>query len=303
MQKKSLLKSFIRGLKTAHCAYPHICLAILISFLVTGCAGMELVKKEVEFKDHRQVLNLKDAEALPSEKEGILLRFNIPDSGKSSYTRTGTVFFQVEGGEGMSFRYEENGKIFYRPGKEKDSILVSARGSIESDGGTIAREYEMGKRGNIIRLVSGRHNTSKAKFEVTEWNRTHIFPEVPVTPGDSWTYWEKMEIDVESSLFSRRNTVPERLNAKSTLAGFAVLGGKRCAVIETSVFQKSTESVATLFCSKNFSMSTNLRDITYFDYKDGRIIGQVTWTSTTTMDENNSIVDFSQSQSIFTSGN
>jgi hypothetical protein len=248
---------------------------VLGAFLFAGCAGLLLQKGTVRFQDPYATLGIVPAEPTLKEKAGILLRLNPDFSGPVRSVEELTLFASIKEGKGVHFDLRLRRTDRFESGSRKDSYVLRSETVFEGDGGRLIEEVELTGRGEMTGFIRGSHDSKIGKFEITDWKRTPLFPEGPVTVGESWDYEEVMSVRMRSRWIREMDPQPYRIHAVSRLTGFALLGEVRCAVIETRATQTKREHFKVLFKELIFDMVTEITENSYLDYARGIVLARI----------------------------
>lgn len=248
---------------------------ILLAFLVSGCAGLVFQKGPVGFADPAAKLGITPAEPTLVERAGVVLRL-APDFSKPVKSLEElTVFAMIKEGKGIRFDLFLRRTDRFQPGRQKNSFRQVSEGAFEGGRGRLFEEVELSDRGELTGFFKGLHDSRAGKFTITDWTRTPLFPEGPVTIGESWEYEEAMSVRIQSRWFREIDPQPYRIRAVSRLAGFALVDSVRCAVIETQATQTKRQHFKVLFKEVTFDMVTRITENTYLDYAHGRVLARV----------------------------
>jgi len=266
--------------------------------LMSGCAGLSLSQELVAFDDPYAMLSIEEIAANSEETEGVLLRFRTPQSGSLLYKEDTIMFAQIKDGEGKCLRLDSARRDTYFPGVTESSFVVESETTLTGENKKITSRMELSEHGEIVRFIEGSHKTKIGKFIIEEWTRTALFPEEPVKIGDTWTYNEAIDMKIESWLIKNRAQEPYAIRARSTLDGFALCQGVRCAVIKTVIVKKQDHHLRILFKNIDFTVRTRVDETTYYDYAGGCIIAQIIKNLGQTTGHNPPLTDTSEGQSI-----
>lgn len=272
---------------------------IFTCLLVFGCAGLPFQRATVFFEDPIGRLGIEEIEPDGWELGGVDLHLGIPDGGVEKSEEKNIVFTQIEKGEGLKTEFTRYRTDSYRKGFQEGSFILRSLSRFEGLKGEVTEEVEMTARGEIVRLIEGYHDSKMGKFRITDWKRTPVFPEGRAKMGDEWTYQEEMQIEFESGWVKRQTREPYVIRAKSKLTGFALVSGRRCAVIETEAFQTQLEKIKVLWKELNLEIYSDIREWMYLDYRTGTVIARIVRSENRTTSPDASIMDFGQSLSVY----
>jgi len=236
-----------------------------------GCATVPLLREPVVFKDPALKLAIVTVEPSGEEASGILLRLRPPAGGRRTYREETTVFSQVTDKRGVKYQIVTDRTDTYGKGSRDDTVIVRSAATIRNGGGELSSEVEMTQHGEIVRCLRGEHRTPIGKFTIEDWKRSPIFPDRAVKVGDAWTYKETMNLRMQSSVAQMLEGEPYQANAVSTLVGFAMVGGVRCAVIETRAFEQKREHMKILRKELVVDVKTSIVEKTYLDERAGTV--------------------------------
>ena len=272
-----------------------VCLALLFE---SGCAGLQFKSETVSFDSPAKILQLKEVEPNAEELNGVTLRFLVPESRELHAKERLKVYSRLKDNQGMALDLDQNVLMTFRPVEGKDSYVQRTVATFEN-GGEILEEIETSPRGEILKLIEGKHDSPAGKFNMISETRTPMVPQEAVKIGDRWTYDSSMDVRLESFWIKEQNPTPYQVKAESELTGFAEALGHRCAVIKTVSKETKNEVVKVLFKTIDATIETEIIETAYLDYKHGWIVGKVTESKSHTVFQNLKIEDHGISQSIF----
>ncbi len=273
---------------------------ILIPLFLSGCAGLDYRIAHVAFEDPSARLRVVAVEPNAEEQAGVLLRSLAP-SGNILKTREDvTTYARIQEQRGMEIRFIQFRTDVYHPGDRADTFLLESNTSFQGQKGSLQEEIEVSRRGEIIRLIRGFHESKAGKFRITSWTRTPVFPESRVKIGDSWSYEETMTMEIDSFWVKQKDPTPYKIEAVSQLTGFAEVNGRRCAIVETEAQQIRTERFKVLFKDITLYTQTTIRETTYLDYQAGLVVGRIVKMQSFTNSPDADLNDQSLSQSVLT---
>jgi hypothetical protein len=275
-----------------------ILILVLIIFFFTGCSTLGSKMAQVAFDDPYARLALQDSEPTVEEAAGIVLRFAYPQGSTSSYKEEIVIFNAIEGETGKKTVLTQQRNDLFEQGSSTDTALVTSESTITGEKERIRTKAELDTRGAVTALMEGTHATKLGRFTITDWQRSPLFPEGPVKIGDSWSYEETMTLEIKSWLIKDRDPKPTRIKARSTLKGFALVRGKRCAVISTIVYQEQEYSFKVLFTPLVFTTCTAIEDTLYFDCVRGEERGGITSATARTTRPDGQLLDIMKMQSV-----
>lgn len=264
----------------------------------SGCAGLGGRIGPLSFEDPFTRLGIVHVQPSPEEQAGVTLRLSVPEGNILRIREETKIYAQVRDGRGKLIDLKDQRVETYRKGSRNDSYLLLAESSFEGHSGKIIEETEISTRGEILKLVQGKHDSREGKFTIMNWTRTPLFPEHPVKTGDAWNYEESMSLRLDSSFVKQIDESPYKVQAKSTLTGFAEIKGRRCAVVETTTDQIQTQRLKVLFKNLTLYIRSKVQETCYLDYRTGTVVAKVMKTQTYTNSADSKINDYSIGQSI-----
>lgn len=274
-------------------------LIFLACVLLVGCVGLQLRQKNVLFESPVSRLGLQEAEPNAVEKAGVVLRFNPAPSGLRRSQEESVVYAQVKNNRGTEFRLVQNLTEEFRPGSRKDSYLKLGHTTFEGAPGELIEDAELTTRGEIVRFIRGRHDSKMGKFLIVDWKRTPTVPAGPVKIGDTWNYEETMDVRLESWLIKEVDPKPFKIKAACTLTGFAVMKGKRVAVVKIATKLKRLQCLKVLYKQLAMDIKTDVDEIDYIDYAEGVVLAKITRTRSSSDEWLYDIHDKAVGQSVF----
>jgi hypothetical protein len=275
----------------------NIILLILV-FFITGCASLGTRTAQVAFEDPLARLALEDVEPTVDEAAGIILRFKYPEGVTNTYEDEMVVFNRIEGETGKKTVLTQVRRDTFGQGSSPEAAIITSELTIKEAKERIKTKAELDTRGGVRALLEGTHATKVGRFTITAWERSPVFPEGPVKIGDSWSYDETMSLEIKSWLIKDRDPKPTTIKARSTLKGFALVRGKRCAVVSTVVYQEEQHSFRMLFIPAVFTTRTAIEDTLYFDHVRGEERGRVTSATARTTRPDGQLLDIMKMQSV-----
>lgn len=243
-----------------------------------GCAGLVFKNEAVSFDSPAQVLHIEEVQPDEREQKGIVLRLLPPDTNESKAEESLKIYSQLHDNRGLRFDLHESITHTFKRIEGKDSYILRSVTVFSNEGGQITEEAEVSPRGEILRFIEGRHDSKIGKFNVLNESRTPSLPEGPVKTGDKWTFTEKMDARMESAFVKEKDPTPYVVQSESELAGFAVVNGRRCAVVKTKSAQDKKETMKVLWKTLTAAIHADIEETEYLDYAKGEIVGRVTWT-------------------------
>jgi hypothetical protein len=266
-----------------------------------GCAGLDFHVADVAFENPLQRLGVVNVEANSEEQKGVLLRLKPPPANilKSREETTLYALIPQKENQGVQVKLTELQTSSYAPGDRPNSCRVRSESLIKKQSGAIIDklidELEVTDRNEIVKLIQGLHDTRSGKFKVTNWTRTPVLPEKPVKIGDTWNFEESMTLmmDPKAALSEHK------FEAKSRLAGFAEVKGRRCAVIETEARQIETERSRVFFKNRILYNRVQVQETAYLDYGTNVRVAAITKIQTDTNSADGKIDIHSIAQSIY----
>ncbi len=281
---------------------PHKLALILFLFLAIGqgCAGLDFALQPVQFDDPLLKLGITKSDPTPEELAGIELKFFPSETGVLHSNGTLDLFMQIKDGKGQHARMLLSETETYKSGTRPNSYVVKTETNFIRPEGLIVEEAEVTERGEMVRFMKGEHNSKLGHFSITDWKRTSEFPDKPVKPKESWRYSEEMSMKLNSRFIKDLNPKPYQINATSVLTGFAVVKDTRLAVITTRILKSGQEHYKILFQELILDEQENTEEVTYLDYKKGKVVAQVTDTQTFTSGVNVPFADESRARLVLT---
>lgn len=266
--------------------------------VLNGCAGLQGALGPVSFKDPYAHLAITETAPLAHEEAGVILRFQMPDTGELIYDEDTLMYAQIKAGEGKRVEVRDVRRDSYSRGITEDSIRIESEMTFSQGKEKVTSALEISGRGEILRFISGSHRSRFGSVVIRDWSRSALFPEGPVSIGQSWQYAESIDVQISSWLVKDRGNAPYEVKALSTLDSFAYCMGVRCAVIKTVVVKEQEYHLRIFFKELDLKMRSRIDEITYFDYEKGVIVAQVIKTLSQTTSVDPPLVDNSEGQSI-----
>jgi len=271
---------------------------LAVPFLLGGCVGLQFTVTDVAFEDPYERLGIISVDPNDEETHGVLLRFKPPPDRKTHLRGETILFARIKEGRGARARIVMNEIRTYEPGSREDSYRQLSLTTFEKQKGTLVEELEVTERGEIIQFIRSLHTSSLGAFDITEWSRSPMLPEGYVRVGDSWRYGETMNIHMKSKWVKDLDPTPFQINATSTLEGFAVVGGRRTAMIKTRVLKTRRENLKVLWKTLTLDVQMQIEEITFLDYKAGTVLAQIIDTQNFTSGVNVPFADQGQSRTV-----
>ncbi len=273
---------------------------VVFSLLINGCVGINLTPKEVAFELPSKYFDISVQKDDLNSDEKILLKFKKAQNNVLKYEENTTVFAKVENGKGIEVTLTKKTEQFFGNYPENNSWNIITSSVIQNIPEQKSTEnYIMDDKGRILKFISAEHISENGKIKILEWKRDKIFPDNPVKPGDKWSYEEFIKIELNSFWVSRKNDAPYKVKAKCEFANFAVVNGRKCAVIKTRAVEHRNEVLSTFFKKMELNINSFINEIAFFDYENGMFIGRIIGTETFTMSKDYSFSDHSISQTIW----
>jgi hypothetical protein len=268
------------------------------AFALAGCASL-VSNAPVVFDDPAARLNIRPSQPDPEELErGVTLRFRPPVPGRMEYREDHRVFARIRDGKGSRLNWTMNRREIFSAAEPPESFRLRAESEVQGERGRLTEETVLDSRGKIIRFIEARHRSRAGDFDVAAWQRDPVFPKDPVRPGDRWSYGERLELRVKSFWLKDLEPAPLEMKAESELEGFAVVNGRRCAVIRTSVRQLKRHHFRVLFREVIFNLHADIDETLYFNLADGYPEARVVRSKSYTEGLNIALSDQGQSQSV-----
>ncbi|MBU1862734.1 MAG: hypothetical protein KKH94_03595 [Candidatus Omnitrophica bacterium] len=266
-------------------------------FLLPGCAGLSFKRVSVDFENPYARLEIVQAEPTKEEIAGVVLRIFAPHQGHHTYGEEMIMFAQIAGDEGIRLHVKKHRKDTYHTVR-KNAFIVQSETKFEHSTEKLVSELELNSRGGIVRFINGSHHSKMVRLTIKNWKRTPMFPEGQVKIGDCWNWEEVMDVRLKLFLIKEKKPTPYIIRAKSTLAGFAWVGGIRCAVIKTIAVEQKRQHLKFLFKNIDLNINTQIEEQTYLDYATGTVVVQIVTTLNRTESSDALLSDISRSQSI-----
>jgi hypothetical protein len=268
-------------------------------FLFNSCTGLDFKFEPVSFVSPAEILQIKEVQPTEQELQGIVLRIQPPASGQSTAEERLKIYSRLKDSQGMSLDLYQKITMIFKPVPGKNSFVQKTTSVFDKGAGEITEEAEFSPRGEVLKYISGRHESQAGKFQVENLTRNPVYPQEPAKIGDQWTYEEYLKVKLESFWVKELNPTPYEMKSQSTLKGFAELAGRRCAVIETTSVQSKEMTLKVLFKTITADIRTTIQETEYLDYAKEEIVGRVTLTTTDSSFPGTDIQDHGQSQSIY----
>lgn len=264
----------------------------------SGCAGLSMRTTAIDFEDPFARLGIVNVQPNAEEAAGIELKFLPPAENVRNSTEEMKIYTRVQDHKGTLMKLVQTSKETYLPGSRPDSSVIRSESKFQGQSGSVLEELEVTRRGEIIKLIQGKHDSRNGKFIITSWTRTPVLPDGPVRLGNAWNYEESMEIQLDSLLLKQKGGSPYKIFASSKLAGFSEVRGHRCAVIETEADQIETQRFTMLGKEVTLYIRAKIRENLYLDYKAGMVMAKIAKAQTFTNSSDSKINDESLSQSV-----
>lgn len=274
---------------------PILLLPLII--ILPGCASLNLQRKKIEFTDPVNILQYKSVKPNADESKGILLRLSKTDR-PAIYKDYYQIYTQISDGNAIPIYINKKRKVTFSKGKENNSFYTLTETSTDNKSESGLEKILVDDRGEIIEFIKGEFKTSKGSINFISHTRTPVFPENRVRTGDKWSYEETLEMELDSLLISRKSEKPDNIKVSCKLEGFAIVSGKRCAVISASTVAKRKEHYTTLFKEMKVNVNIFVNEKIFFDYINGINLGVITKTESFSVSENLDFSDHSRSQSV-----
>jgi hypothetical protein len=275
-------------------------LLLVLTLHLTGCASLHFETLQVGFEDPVAKLHISPVEPNEEEQAGILLRFKPATGREYHFKEETTMFAQIQNGVGKQAKLTQDRTEQYTATSVPDTFKLDSKTTVQPDGGHIEEHLEVTNRGEITKLISVKNKTSLGEIRISKWTRSPIFPENKSKMGEAWNYEESMRLELKSTFIQHEKPSDLVIHAQNTLDGFAVVSGKRCAIIKTEVTQDKEEHLKVFWFQKMaIKIATKLTMTTYFDYEAGEMIARITVSDSKTELMGMSHTDTSKSQSIF----
>ncbi len=274
-------------------------LLVFVVFIGSGCAALSLRTTMVTFEDPYARLNIVPTEPNEKEKAGIELRVPPPAKRIEKSREETTLYAMIKNGKGAQLKFILDRTDMFKPGSQSDSYILYSETIFQGEKGSLMEEKEMTNRGEIIKFVRGFHHSKIGNFRIIDWGRTPIFPSGAVKIGDTWSYDERMFVQIESMWIKEIKPQPYVMKATSKLEGFVLVNGTRCAVIKTGTTQSKREDFKIFFKEVAFNIYTQIEETVFLDYATGTMIAKITHTRSNTVGANVPLDETGESQSIF----
>ena len=271
---------------------------VMVILFMSGCAGLNGRVGKVGFEDPFTRLGIVTVPPNAEEQSGVELRLFPPAGNFKKTVEETTLYTRIHDGQGSEVKLNQTTKEFYRSGSFQDSYVVRTESTFQGYGGNSLEEFEVSRRGEILKLIQGKHDSKDGKFTITSWTRTPMFPMSPAKVGDTWDYEETMSLRLDSFWIKQTETSPYKIKAQCRLAGFAEVKGRRCAVIESVAYQIETQRFKVLFKNITLYIRAKIQETCYWDYKTGTEVARISKTQATTSSADSSVNDQSLSQTL-----
>lgn len=273
---------------------------IFLCFTIhSGCAGWILKPRDVTFEDPYAKLGVVKTNPTDQEKAGVLLRLKARPGTQAHFREDNVIYASIKEGRGIQLKFTLDRVEKYRPGDRRDSYGVRAETTLLGEKGSLLEVMEVTDRGEMVKFLEGFHHSRIGNFKIVDWKRTPLFPFAPVKIGDSWTYEEEMTVRIDSFAAHEVDPKPYEIKAASTLEGFAIVKGKRCAVIKTRTEQRKPEHLKIFFKDVLFEIHSQIEETVYLDVQEGKVCGRITKIQSFTRGKNVPLADQGESQSVF----
>jgi hypothetical protein len=264
--------------------------------LLSGCASIK--REKVEFINPYTILSVEKTDPDAAELKGVALRLKKQDA-PVVYNDIVQVYTQISEGTAIPVNVKKSRKVIFKSGKSPETFqIVTETNTTKSNLREGIEEVEVDSRGQIIKFIKGEFTTKHGKMTFLSHKRSPIFPEKKVKVGDKWSYEEQLEMKFDSSLISRKSEKPDDIKVNCVLTGFALVQGRRCAVIKSRTVTKRVEHYSTLWKEMKFNVNIYVYETLYFDYQRGILAGSITKTDSYSTSEKLDFSDMSRSQSI-----
>jgi len=272
--------------------------ALSISALFAGCATMELKRSKIYFVDTDKVLPYEKVEPNALEKKGVLLRIKPAES--LHYRDKIQVFAQVIGDTAVPVDIEKTRTVIVsKPEDAKEKgykvvVLTKAK-----DGADVGKEvfYE-DARGKLLKFVSGVFERDAGKLKILSRSRGAIFPEEKVKIGDKWSYEESMSSEMQGTWVSQKSESPTKIKVKCELNGFAVVNGRRCALITATTVSSGKQEYHAFWKQYTVKIDIYAKETVLFDYERGVEVGTITKSDSFSVSEDGGFSDISKTLAI-----
>lgn len=263
-----------------------------------GCVGLGARTVPINFEDPFTKLGISRVEPHAEEQAGVALKFLPPPGNIRNSTEEIKIYARVQGDQGALIQLVQKSKETYKPGSQPHTYIVRSESRFQKQSGSILEELEITDRGEIVKLLEGKHDSKDGKFSIVDWTRTPVFPAGLVQVGHAWNYQESMALQLDSLLLKQKESSPYKISASSKLTGFAEVKKRRCAVIETEADQIETQRFTVLGKDLTLYIRAKIKETLYLDYKVGMVVAKIAKAQTFTNSSDGKISDESLSQSI-----
>jgi hypothetical protein len=267
--------------------------------MLTGCAGLMLHERDVIFENQYQILGIQEFQPNQTEQAGIILRLNPAPAGLRKAREEDLIYVGIQDKRGKELKLIENQTETFKPGSRTDSYIDSTQTTFEGQSGRLNDELEVTTRGEIVRFIRGDHKSKLGNFRIVAWKRTPALPEGPVKIGDTWSYEETMDVRLDSWLAKEKDPQPYKIKATCALTGFALVKGKRAAVLKIHATQKKHEILKILFKELAMDVNMDIDETDYLDYASGATLAKIARTRSVSSAPDYGYQDEEQGQSVF----
>jgi len=276
-----------------------IVFVVSLAALFSGCAAMSLQRSKIYFIDTATVLPYKNVDPEASEKRGVYLRFK-PSSKTSRYRDKIQVFAQVEGDTAIPVDIEKTRSVTISKAVKGEKrglkVEIVTKGK---DGEVVGREiYYENTRGELMEFVSGLFERDSGSVKILARTRTAVFPVGKVKIGDKWSYEEAVTTELKGTWVSQKSEKPTKIKVDCELTGFAIVNGRRCAVITAKTVSRGRDKYTAFW--KTYTAETNISatETFFFDYALGVVTGSITRSESSSLAEGGEFSDVSKSLAV-----
>jgi hypothetical protein len=273
--------------------------ALLVAALLSGCAGLQLCERDVAFEDPTERLGIQEVRPNEAEKAGVVLRFNPAPEGVRKAREDSVLYARIQSDRGLELRLAQDQTEKFRPGSRKDSYFDYRETVFEGEAGKLIDEQEVTTRGEIVKFIRGVHESKLGSIRIVAWKRTPALPEGPVKIGDAWDYDETMDARLNSWWATETDPQPYKMTASCSLAGFALVKGKRAAVVKIHATQQKRETLKVLFKRIAMDVNIDIEETDYLDYAEGVVLAKITRTRSVSSAPDYGYEDEERGQSVF----
>lgn len=198
----------------------------------------------VQWVNPYEKLGVVPDDPIPEEEGGIALRIDPPIGRSERWRKEVLTYSFVQNGKGLMDYAAHDQLISYEPGTQPGTFIKTTREFYPHTNppGESVEVVEQDELGEVLQLIEAYMNMPGGQSRIVNYYRTNFFPESPAMQGDLWEYeghFEMLVPDMTKDYTIERS--PFEFKAVSTLAGFAEIGGVRCAVIQTEKAQRQRE--------------------------------------------------------------